>query len=251
METLVKHLDYITDIPQTEDISMVRMHLLQTRGIKPSDKHLLNTYLESKYTDYLYKNLYVASIPTELRDVVYCFAQQSGGRTEWNFAWQRYLNANVGTDKSTLLTALGCTSDHGLLKRYLEKLVVPNCGIRTQDRLQALLAVAQNMHGGYDIARRFFRQHILQFHHYCQVQNGVPRALLHFSRLMYTQEDLKEVDEMVSNNEVCFGKDSLLAQEARENILSNALWFKEHYYNFLQALVSQTQRNKKDNENCL
>lgn len=91
-----------------------------------------------------------------LRDVIYCTAITVGGQEEWDFAWQRYLNANVETEKETLLNALGCSKEIWLLSRYLEWAVTENSGIRKQDSARVFVAVTNNPIG-QDLAYRFLK----------------------------------------------------------------------------------------------
>ena len=49
--------------------------------------------------------------------MVYCTAIREGGEEEWEFAWGRYQAANVASEKSRLLSALGCTGEIWMLSR--------------------------------------------------------------------------------------------------------------------------------------
>lgn len=62
--------------------------------------------------------LYFCSISPNLKSIVYCTALRVGGQEEWEFAWQRYLNANVGTEKEILMSAMGCSKETWILSRY-------------------------------------------------------------------------------------------------------------------------------------
>lgn len=61
------------------------------------------------------------SVPLDLRSVVYCTAIRNGGDKEWNFLWNRYTKSNVGTEKTLILSALGCSREIWLLQRYFKK----------------------------------------------------------------------------------------------------------------------------------
>ena len=52
-----------------------------------------------------------------LKYQTYCHAIAAGGETEWSFAWLRYQNGKVASEKKILLQALGCSKDLGTLKR--------------------------------------------------------------------------------------------------------------------------------------
>lgn len=79
--------------------------------------------------------------------MVYCTAIRAGSQVEWEFAWQRYLNTNVGSEKDLLLQALGCSREVWILSRYLDWAVTENSGIRKQDATRVFGSVARNIIG--------------------------------------------------------------------------------------------------------
>lgn len=56
-------------------------------------------------------------ISANLKSTVYCYAIAEGGEEEWNFAWHRYLESNVASEKNRLLSAMGCTNHVWILSR--------------------------------------------------------------------------------------------------------------------------------------
>nr|XP_053651337.1 aminopeptidase N-like isoform X1 [Cherax quadricarinatus] len=83
-------------------------------------------------------------ISPNLKSTVYCHAISVGGEKEWNFAWNKYLKSNVGSEKIRLLSAMGCTKQVWILSRYLEIAFSPDSGIRKQDAFRVFGAVAAN-----------------------------------------------------------------------------------------------------------
>jgi aminopeptidase N len=81
-----------------------------------------------------------------LKFLVYCTAIKHGEEEEWNFAWERYLNSTMSSEKELLLQALGCTKEYWLLKRYLER-SISNEGIRKQDVFRVFSSVSNNVWG--------------------------------------------------------------------------------------------------------
>lgn len=88
--------------------------------------------------------------------MVYCIAIRVGGQEEWEFAWQRYLNTNVGSEKDILLSALGCSRETWILSRYLYWAISEGSGIKKQDSPRVFTAVSNNVIG-QEIAYRFFK----------------------------------------------------------------------------------------------
>ena len=63
-----------------------------------------------------------------LKYETYCNAISDGSTAEWDFAWERYENSHVASEKSTILSALGCTKEVWLLNRLV--LLVNICQLR-------------------------------------------------------------------------------------------------------------------------
>lgn len=89
----------------------------------------------------------IRRISPNLKSVVYCTAIRYGGQIEWDFAWNRYLETNVGSEKEILLHALGCSREIWILSRYLDWAITENSGIRKQDTTRVFSAVADNVIG--------------------------------------------------------------------------------------------------------
>lgn len=87
---------------------------------------------------------------------MYCNAIRVGGQEDWDFAWKRYLNSNVGSEREAIMSALGCTRETWLLSRYLEWALMENSGIRKQDVPRVFAAVANNVIG-HELAYRFLK----------------------------------------------------------------------------------------------
>ncbi|KAJ9573937.1 hypothetical protein L9F63_008679, partial [Diploptera punctata] len=66
-----------------------------------------------KFNDYFTDNTNL--VPANLRSVVYCTALRSGGKDEWDFLWDIYVNSRIAAEKVVILSALGCTEDEDLL----------------------------------------------------------------------------------------------------------------------------------------
>ena len=64
-------------------------------------------------------NTILCSINPDFRSVVYCQAMSQGGKEEWNFLWQRYLNEIDPHEKFTLLQALACVKNEELVQRLV------------------------------------------------------------------------------------------------------------------------------------
>lgn len=101
-----------------------------------------------------FKIVFYISVPLDLRSVVYCTAIRHGGDREWQFLWGRYSKSNVGTEKTLILSALGCSREIWLLQRYLDWTLDESTGVRKQDRATVFKNVARN-DAGLSLAKSF------------------------------------------------------------------------------------------------
>ena len=91
--------------------------------------------------------LIVCRIDVNLKYETYCNAIAGGSEEEWDFAWARYLNSQVASEKSTILSSLSCTKDVWLLNRYLNMSLTAHSGVRKQDGYKVLGGVGRNTIG--------------------------------------------------------------------------------------------------------
>lgn len=100
------------------------------------------------------------SLPKNLRSIITCNAIRFGGEEEWEFMWKEYLASNVATVKDAILSNLGCTTEPWLLRRYLERAMQDDSGIRKQDFVSVFRSVARNQYG-FHIAKDFLEEEIV------------------------------------------------------------------------------------------
>ncbi|KAJ8281242.1 hypothetical protein GJAV_G00065220 [Gymnothorax javanicus] len=85
-------------------------------------------------------------IHPNLRKTVYCRAIAAGGAKEWDFGWKMFKSTTIATEAEKLLSALSCTREPWLLKRYLEYTLDPS-KIRKQDAIFTMVNIASNVVG--------------------------------------------------------------------------------------------------------
>jgi aminopeptidase N len=81
-----------------------------------------------------------------LKSTVYCTAIKYGGQEEWDFAWDRFLNTTMSSEKELLMYTLGCAREPWLISRYLER-TLTNEGIKKQDIFRVFSSVSSNVWG--------------------------------------------------------------------------------------------------------
>lgn len=100
--------------------------------------------------------LYDFRISPNLKSIVYCTAIKHGDNQEWDFAWDRFLNTTISSEKEIILQALGCSREHWILSRYLERSITENGQIRKQDVFRVFSSVSNNV-WGQSIAFNFIK----------------------------------------------------------------------------------------------
>lgn len=61
-------------------------------------------------------NIFNFSPPKNIRSTVYCNGlRHEGTREEWDHIFEQYVTADVATDRTNFLSALGCITDKEIL----------------------------------------------------------------------------------------------------------------------------------------
>lgn len=183
-------------------------------------------------------------ISPNLKDVVYCTAIAAGGKKEWEFAWSQYLASNVGSEKSKLLTALGCSKKIWILSRYLEMAFTENTGIRKQDSGRVFQSVALNS-VGRDLAWTFLRDQWRNVTDY--MGSGLftlPRIIKSSSDGMNKELQLRELKQFQSDNKGHLGTAKRAVSQAIERTANNIEWMNKNSKVIIQWLDSNGYSSK-------
>ncbi|XP_063887273.1 aminopeptidase N-like isoform X2 [Scylla paramamosain] len=178
----------------------------------------------------------INSISPNLKSTVYCHAIAEGGEHEWTFAWQQYVAANVGSEKVTLLRAMGCTRRPWLLSKYLEMAFTPDSGIRKQDALTVFNAIANN-DVGRQLAWVFLQDHWDDIYDF--VERVPMRMIRSACRKFKTEHHLKELVEFYEAHSHQLPHNALDMAQLLEEVTGNVAWLKNHYDEVLAWLESQ------------
>nr|ADI48181.1 membrane alanyl aminopeptidase 1 [Chrysomela tremula] len=126
-----------------------------------------------------------------LRDAVYCTAlRHSNDSSDWEFLWNKYLNATLATEKSTILNSLGCSTNEILLEGYLNMTLNDTSGIRSQDRYTVFLSVLSRNTVGIDVAARFMMANYAEIIEKYQSMNSLTNMLMSLANKFTTQQEI-------------------------------------------------------------
>ncbi|XP_048262950.1 aminopeptidase N isoform X2 [Bombus terrestris] len=179
-------------------------------------------------------------ISPNLKLVVYCTAIRFGGQIEWDFAWQRYLETNVGSEKDLLLHSLGCTRETWLLNRYLDWIITENSGIRKQDAARVINSIASNSIG-QPLAFNYLRNKWHRLREYfgtslMMVNNIVKSA----TRGINTFYGLKDLLQFTNEHMGQFGSATRSVQQSIEQAEANIRWVEANHITIQDWLSRNT-----------
>ncbi|KAM9376138.1 aminopeptidase Ey-like [Pholidichthys leucotaenia] len=227
-----------SDVPEghTEQYNQVNALHMACRTEVPECQNLTATWFQ-QWMDTPQQNM----IHANLRSVVYCSAVAAGGEAEWEFGWSQFKSAPIASEASKLMSALACTNNTQLLKRYLSY-TLNSTMIRKQDATSVITAIASNR-AGQILAWDFVREHW----EYMFTQYGV--GSFSFASLISgvtarfsTPTELQELEEFVKEHEaVGFGSASLAVDQALERTRTNIKWLQQNKREILDWFSSQTR----------
>ncbi|XP_016952748.1 aminopeptidase N [Drosophila biarmipes] len=177
-------------------------------------------------------------IPVNFRSTVYCSVIKYGTDEEWDFLWSRYKNSNVGSEKQTILSSLGCSREVWILQHYLEAAFDPKGAIRTQDSSLSFQAVASS-EVGFLLAKKYLINNvdfILKYYH--PQTRSMSRLLPAISEQVITASDLKEFREFVKNEEKSLQVVHQAIQQSLEAMQTNVQWMERNYQQFSRCVLN-------------
>ncbi|KAF7654812.1 hypothetical protein LDENG_00064510 [Lucifuga dentata] len=200
---------------------------------------ILTTTWFKKWLDNPHQN----PIHPNLRSAVYCSSLAAGGAAEWDFGWSQFKNATVASEASKLLSALSCTNDPDLLKRYLSYTLDPDM-IRKQDATSVITSVASNK-VGQDLAWNFVREKWeFMFTQYGVGSFSFAALISGVTARFSTPADLQQLEDFVRENSAAgFGSAALAVDQAVERTNANIRWLQQNQQQILDWFSSQTTRH--------
>ncbi|KRT82229.1 Peptidase [Oryctes borbonicus] len=177
-------------------------------------------------------------ISPNLRGIVYCNAIKSGSQSEWDFAWQRYLNTDVGSEKELLMSGLGCSREPWILYRYLEWAITEGSGIRKQDSVRVFSAVSSTIVGQH-ISYSFLKAN------WNKIKKYMGSSLMLFTGIVRecistypSQEELTDIKQFVKSKSDDLSSASRVIQQLVEQGEANLEWKKRNFDKIVRWLSS-------------
>lgn len=165
-------------------------------------------------------------VDADLKNVVYCVGIRKGGEEEWEFAYRKYKESNVASEKSLLLEALTCTQKPWLLSKFLDLTLDPN-EIRQQDARIVIMSISNNA-VGYRLAWDFIRSRWDELSTKTSDRQFMSSLLMGVT-LHFNQEfELEQVKYWRSQDKEA-SKYERVYHSCISNIKNNIKWMKENY----------------------
>ncbi|XP_034444137.1 aminopeptidase Ey-like [Hippoglossus hippoglossus] len=168
-------------------------------------------------------------IHPNLRSTVYCQAVASGGKAQWDFAWDKLQSSNDTSERDQLRAALSCSRETWLLNRYLQYTLDPE-KIRFMDVSTVINLIALNP-AGQALAWNFIRAN-WEFLSY----RGGGALIDAVARRFSTEFELEELERFVTDNDLGYMREEQAIEQTRVNIQ----WVKEHKEKILQWFETET-----------
>lgn len=171
-------------------------------------------------------------IPPNLKSTIYCNAIAAGDEDDWDFAWKKYQEATIATEKNALRKGLSCTKKIWLLSRYLDYSLDPK-KIKKTESLSTISLVAENVAGqalAWDFVRANWPYISEEYEYGLSSGNLLEKVTERFSTEFELQQ-LKEFKNKYEDDELSYIKQAL--EYSIERTTANIIWVKENKANVL------------------
>ncbi|XP_020811808.1 aminopeptidase N-like [Drosophila serrata] len=175
-------------------------------------------------------------VPVDVRDVVYCTSVEHGSDEDWEFLWTRYLNANVETEKDTILNALTCTREVWLLQRFLEMMFDPQDDIRSKNAASAFGLVASDEVGWW-LAKKYVLDNLDLIHkNFSPMSAYIAKFLPSLSVNVNTRREYNEFTDLLDSLKDLLKDMKQAVEQTKESMLIEVQWHERKYLQFFQAI---------------
>ncbi|XP_037766646.2 aminopeptidase N isoform X1 [Chelonia mydas] len=168
------------------------------------------------------------TIPPNLRSSIYCSAVQMGSEADWDFLWQMFKNATVVAEADKLRSALACSKEPWILRRYLQYALDPT-KIRKQDATSTINSIASNVVGqslAWDFIQSNWKTLFTQYGGGSFSFSSLIQAV---TQRFASDFELKQLEQFKADNaDVGFGSGTRALEQALEKTAANIKWVAEN-----------------------
>ncbi|XP_069722798.1 aminopeptidase N [Phaenicophaeus curvirostris] len=196
--------------------------------------------LATSYFQQWQNNINSNPIAPNLRSSIYCSIVATGGEVAWDFIWERFREATVVSEADKLRTALACSKQPWILKRYLQYTLDPS-KIRKQDATSTINSIASNV-VGQSLAWDFIRENWRTlFSQYGGGSFSFSRLILAVTQRFSSEFELQQLEQFKADNQdIGFGSGTRALEQALERTRANINWVKENQVTVLAWFQGET-----------
>jgi len=166
-----------------------------------------------------------ASLPPDLRGLVYSLVAQAADRSTYETLWDLEQKAALQEEKVRLLLALTKTRDAELLQETLRRSLTD--AVRSQDAVLVITNVATSRPSlGRDLAWSFVKEHWTELYRRYAESGFLIRRLVEIAQAFTTPEAAKDVQRFFGGREA--PEVRRMVQQTVEKIRVNAAWRKKN-----------------------
>eukprot|EP00095_Tigriopus_kingsejongensis_P000725 snap_masked-scaffold338_size202645-processed-gene-1.10 protein:Tk00725 transcript:snap_masked-scaffold338_size202645-processed-gene-1.10-mRNA-1 annotation:"endoplasmic reticulum aminopeptidase 1" len=183
-------------------------------------------------------------VPPNLKRVTYSSGVRFGGLVEWKFAWDKYKESLVPSEKSIWMRALADSPHPYILQQYLEA-SLDRKKIKPQDVTSVLAGVARNPAGTH-LAWRHLQMHWDDLLENFGVGSFIMGSIIesttsHFS----TEFDYEQVQEFFLPRRNHIGSGQRALDQSEEQIRINIEWRKDNEADIRRWMLAKVDANAK------
>ncbi|CAH0725367.1 unnamed protein product, partial [Brenthis ino] len=166
----------------------------------------------------------------DVQTVVFCSGLRGGSADNFYFLWDRYSASQDSSERSTILNALGCTSNATLREFFLNQVLDDNSPVRDQDRHSIIVSTINASPENMEAALDFVIENFARIQPRVQMLTGTTNILNAFSRRLSTSVHSVKIDWLVGNHTAIFSAGERAAIAGiRENIGASIAWSEKNY----------------------
>jgi aminopeptidase N len=133
----------------------------------------------------------------------YCYALRHSNRSEedWNFLWEKYKRENIATEQATILSALGCTTNSTLLKKYLN-LAIDSSEIRRQDFFMVLSSITRDNPTGVNVTLQFLIDDYDKIYNFAKNDQDTIMVIQSLAATFTEEQQANKLSDLTKNKQV-------------------------------------------------
>ncbi|XP_029834124.3 aminopeptidase N [Ixodes scapularis] len=179
-------------------------------------------------------------INPDYRPFVYCTAVAHGDYDDWQFLWRTYNETKDASEKSKILSSLGCSKEPWILTSFLEKVITPSSGIRRQDGAAVFTSVGSSVYGR-SIAFNFLLSNWAQIHKmYAGSAFTLPRVFSAATGNIRSRFELDQLKTFYKQNQGTVSSIERTYRQTVERAEFNMRWMDKNYEKIGEWLVAKS-----------